>query len=509
MVIYRVGACKGTDVKIPTSQNFKLADCDINVLGICIDNLQDSYNQVLKKITAVTNVWKQHKLTLVGKVTMLNSLVGSLLMYHMQILPLIDKNIVIQINKIIENFIWHGRKPKIRTLTLQLPKCCGGLGLFDPEKRDKALKITWIKRMSSADEASLFLMRYCCKPKLNNQEFWYLNFKKEDVMSVCSPHGFWRSVVEAWAEYNYHEVDDIETMLSQCIWFNSHIRINNTVFCIYSLAQIGITQMQDFINVQQSRLYTYEKFCEVSPVPVDYLQFHQLISAIPKKWKAMLHMKQIPEQNAVAPYDQLEDQEKISPYVYKHMVYNENILESLVQKWQKYDIDLGIKDIRNAFMVKKLTKSTSLISFNYRLLHRVIFLNDRLFHMALVPTQSCEFCCIEKETVLHLFVECEVTRQLWTAITEYLAINSILKPCLSPINIFTNKIVESPIHFANLLCLIAKKKIYQAKCMKTKPDINAIIYELKFIRNIEKNNINTNKALKKFNNKWEEQLTIK
>ena len=146
--IFKLGPAQ-TAKKLKTTAEFRWEQSNINLLGILLDldKVENSYEGTTDRIEAITNMWKKRNLSLIGKITMLNSLVGALLVYKMQVLPSIDKNLVVKINRIVENFIWNGRKPKLKLAVLQGECEDGGLGLFDLEKRDAAFKITWLGRL--------------------------------------------------------------------------------------------------------------------------------------------------------------------------------------------------------------------------------------------------------------------------------------------------------------------------------------------------------------------------
>ena len=71
---------------------------------------------------------------------MVNTLVASLFVYKMMVLPIIPKHIVKHIDNIVRNYIWNGKKSKIAYNILQNPKKEGGLNLINITKKDKALK---------------------------------------------------------------------------------------------------------------------------------------------------------------------------------------------------------------------------------------------------------------------------------------------------------------------------------------------------------------------------------
>ena len=232
-VIYRIGALRNTNKTLNVSEKFRWADSKINILGIILDDVthKNSYNEIIQKMSTVTKMWSTRNLTLKDKITVANSLMGSLLVYHMQMLPTMDTKDMCKIKKLLEQFIWNGRKPKIRTEILCLDRQQGGMGLFDVQRKDRSVKISWIQHLNMMSENSKALAIYSIQPVIDNADFWYLNVKKEDMYDCCNPVGYWKDVMLAWCEYNFHEVENINQLLQQRIWYNSHIKIGNKIYC--------------------------------------------------------------------------------------------------------------------------------------------------------------------------------------------------------------------------------------------------------------------------------------
>ena len=57
-----------------------------------------------------------------GKIVIINTLVASLVMYKLQVLPKLESGYVNRFNDMIEHFLWNGSKPKIAIKILQLDK---------------------------------------------------------------------------------------------------------------------------------------------------------------------------------------------------------------------------------------------------------------------------------------------------------------------------------------------------------------------------------------------------
>ena len=113
--IFRIGALKDTNKKFKTSENFIWANADIDLLGVILDDEtkgENQYMKIINKMYTITRIWRQRGLSLKGKICVANSLLGSLLVYQMQMSPAITNNNAAKINRILEEFIWSGRKTK-------------------------------------------------------------------------------------------------------------------------------------------------------------------------------------------------------------------------------------------------------------------------------------------------------------------------------------------------------------------------------------------------------------
>ena len=114
--------------------------------------------------------------------------------------------------------------------------------------------------------------------------------------------------------------------------------------------------------------------------------------------------------------------------------------------------------------VYKLTNVPKLRSFQYRLSQRALVTNVNLYKWKISPTELCSFCCKKEETVIHLLVECEIVRQLWEQVSEY--IRDTYHPTslsITTYGIIFNRIVPGKSSIINFLCLITKQYIYRSE----------------------------------------------
>ena len=128
----------------------------VEVLGITVNEKDDQMIDenilpVLEKIKIILDTWKIQGLSLIGKILVCNSLVSSLLIYKMSVLPLLPQSIYKNFERLLLDFIWDGKRAKIPMEIVQGEKLQGGLGLFDIRKKDLALKINWIVRIQKSE----------------------------------------------------------------------------------------------------------------------------------------------------------------------------------------------------------------------------------------------------------------------------------------------------------------------------------------------------------------------
>ena len=173
---------------------------------------------------------------------------------------------------------------------MQLSKENAGLRLFNQLMKDKAIKVAWIKRLATADPASTNskLAMYHLQFKIKNSDLWYYNFNSKDVHQIACTTGFWGTALLAWAEYNFHQVNDTHEVPAQKVWCNSHLKVKGKMLYIKNLAEAGISQITDFYDEENRSFYTYTQLVQKYPIEINFLEYAQLLSCIPSQWKILL-----------------------------------------------------------------------------------------------------------------------------------------------------------------------------------------------------------------------------
>ena len=289
-VIYRVGSIRGTNIKLKLNRDFKWSNVSIDTLGIIV-NMQnfaqleaDNYTMVFEKAASIMNSWATRNATLLGKVTIINSLISSLFVYKMQVLPLMSKQYIARLNRMIADFIWNGKKPKIRLNVLQLDKRQGGRRLVDLSARDRSVKMEWVKRVSTGHDPVLTrLALYGINTKIKNAMFWECNLNEKDVGQLKCTNPFWEDVSKIWCKINFCNPFDCNEVENQIIWYNSHVKVRNCILFNSNMYHKGILYVKDLYD--KGVLRTRENMRETYECEITQMEYNSLIDAIPKNWK--------------------------------------------------------------------------------------------------------------------------------------------------------------------------------------------------------------------------------
>ena len=115
---------------------------------------------------------------------------------------------------------------------------------------------------------------------------------------------------------------------------------------------------------------------------------------------------------------------KATTLIYKILIGNKSLTpESSQKKWLEdcgLPIDGNINWAAAYLLAKKCTKSTKLIEFQFKFLHRRISTNTFLFRIGLRGDGNCSFCQTSLESIIHLFWSCCQTSHFWNRLIEWL-----------------------------------------------------------------------------------------
>ena len=98
-----------------------------------------NFNEKLEKVQNVLSCWKNRRLSLLGKITVLKSPIASQLVYILSPFPT-NHRALEEIKSIFYNFLWDGKGDKIKRHTMISDYESGGLKMIGIKSFNKALK---------------------------------------------------------------------------------------------------------------------------------------------------------------------------------------------------------------------------------------------------------------------------------------------------------------------------------------------------------------------------------
>ena len=121
--------------------------------------------------------------------------------------------------------------------------------LVNLAKRDRALKIEWIRKINTLDDPVLnFLAQYHLGLKIKEPVFWECNFCENDVHMFNCKTKFWEDLLKAWAEYNYSTPQTLEEILNQVLWYNSNVKIAGRFVMNEKMYGKGVIYVKDLVR---------------------------------------------------------------------------------------------------------------------------------------------------------------------------------------------------------------------------------------------------------------------
>ena len=502
-MVYRLGSARNSIAKWYTGKTLNWTDDPIDMLGIKVSHsdsemIQLNIDPILQKARATLALWKQRGLSLIGKILIINNLAASMLIYRMNVLPLLGKYYYQEFNKIILDFLWDGKKAKIPLRLLQGNKDDGGLALFNIEARDLSLKAAWVFKMD-CDPIIKELANLTLENKLD-KSIWKCNLKPDELKLIIDKNNFWVDVWKAWCTLSFVNPSSAEQVKHQFIWNNTKIHIQKRPFIWTHWYNLGIETVEDLID-ENGSLLTYEQLCTRTNAKVPFTEYHGLIQSIPTKWIDCL--KSANDAPFHDWYEILSQSPKKAKTLYWNLNAEDLLLRSTVHKWEKDESDnikVSEQELKGYILnVYKITNYPKARSFQYRLLTKALITNIKLAKWKIKSFDTCSFCNTSKESFKHLFQDCQLVQSFWERISKWLSIES---HTLTYENIMCNTIEQNPKRVKNALILFGKMHIYTRKCMNEQPDFHKYKNYVNQICTLEKEIARKNDRLAAHEIKW-------
>ena len=141
-----IGSYKDRAFTIPSSKPVTWTEGKVYALGVqfSTSEINESSINFCEKMRKILSSWSAKKLTLLGKIAVLKSLVVSQIVYVLSSLPT-PQGVIKEINSLSYEFLWGNKSDKIKRTEMINDYNKGGLKMIDLQSFNQSLKIKWIK----------------------------------------------------------------------------------------------------------------------------------------------------------------------------------------------------------------------------------------------------------------------------------------------------------------------------------------------------------------------------
>ena len=388
-------------------------------------------------------------------------------------------------------FLWNDKGDKIKRKVMISDSSEGGLKMIDITTLNKSHKATWIKKYLNTENCSKWKVFFDLElATYGGNAVFKGNLNKKDIGNLNIEDPFVKEVIEIWSETFFEKgIVSKDHFLALPLWQNSLIRINNAPVLCKDWLSKGITQVKHLMD-DSNNFLSLASFQNKYPLKVRPLTFFGIISAV-KPLQQQIPRSQLKYDNFMNTF--LKHQ-KPSRIVYKKLISNQAERPLLSQeRWQK-DIGSTAKvkiDWRKAYLLSAAcTKSSKLIDFNFRFLHRRLATNNFLQKIGIREDGTCTFCHDKKEDLLHLFWGCGKSRIFWNDLSIWLQACHMLSKenHLGMETALGLKPDDSNFKLQiNFFCLMAKHYIWICRSKERSPTQTNFLLSLKQTHQLENN----------------------
>jgi exonuclease III len=454
-------------------------------LGVYISNNLEEMTRTnidtkIKKIEDLLKLWNLRKLTILGKVRIVNTLIVPQMLYLGNVIH-IPKQYVTKYDQIITAFIWDNKPPKVKYKAMTNSIENGGLCLQDIASKLKSLKLKWITKMLDTTYSSPWKSYLNTKFKHNINEVPLHNLKENSYPTIYDK--FYTEIFNMWAGIHYDSPSNNEDMCRQEIWNNDNIRKENKHFLYKDWIDHKVMYIQDLLKHDGSFLKKVELENKYN-FSCKQLEYQSLIHAIPKHWKQELKkFKSVNLNYHVVKQCKIELdnirvhlEEASTKRLYWHLVSKISERPTSEKKWnEKIEFTITDEMWQTIYTNHLSIVDTTLGNFQFKITHRIIACNYNLKLWKIRENSLCENCA-ELDTIEHMLVNCEEVNTFWKRVFNWWASNMKIWFEVGTYEIvfgIPNDFGEQIINQLNFFILVAKYYIY--KCKKTASSMH--VYE--------------------------------
>ena len=194
---------KSTNSRLYTAKEVSWSSDSIRTLGIEItvnDDIEKlNILPLISKRENIINMWSWRQLTLYGKITIINTLLLSQVIYQLTVLPSPSEATLRRIDKILFDYFWDGKPHKIAKRIISNQYHLGGIKMPNVHLKKDALNCSWVVKIYN-NPAYTLCPSFDFYSKIDVKEIIKCNLSAADI-DYCSrkkPCQLWVDVIKSW-----------------------------------------------------------------------------------------------------------------------------------------------------------------------------------------------------------------------------------------------------------------------------------------------------------------------
>ena len=409
----------------------------IKILGVYFSaekeasTIELNWKRKIDSILKMINSWNKRNISMYGKIILCKTFILSKINYLIQSLSL-PEQVLAEIDRIMFRFIWQKSISNKRVVErISRNMMCqdtqfGGLKMISVKDQQNIFHINWIKKINEHDNNFKHLVNYLTK-NVGGISYIMKGCNLENPHSVLDnliESYFWKKAICTWCKLGfqlYSPSTATEELLYKPLFLNEEFKYHNVSLHFPQWIQQNLLYIHDLF--QNNYFLDYKELVRVvKNNPGFIFEYNALFNSIPNSWKVKL--------NNI-------DQE---------LVQKAKTLMSYKTKFENYILNLNNKEIRKLILTKKsitrynekfwkrklnvdiskhymcannATKESRLRLLHFKIMHNIYPTNILLCKMNVRPNNLCNNCQVP-DFIEHFFVECQLIRDFWRHVINYI-----------------------------------------------------------------------------------------
>lgn len=349
-----------------------------------------------------------------------------LINYLLSMLPLLaSEEFHSRVGKMINNFIWSGKKPRISLKKLRLEKKLGGgLNILDP----KLMQLAFLARQG----AQWLLPPQSYTPVWLDLERALLSNLAPGVMLTANKHPLATNPILKYTKLAGLTVDrkmeiSIKNTYWESIWLNSTIKYRGRPLHMEKWEQLGISTPKDLFNDNDP--LTFEALKDKYKL-LD-LEFYNFLKIKTALTKANLTEKSTP--SIIKYMANLNILGHQAAHIYKLLRPATSNLNIKITSYWESILHTNLSEAERHQLWNSATQhkvSPTLAQTKFWLLHKLYWTPARLERLGLRKDDRCWNCDSTGGNLTHMILDCPKIAKFWEEVFKF--INSTFKTKLTP-----------------------------------------------------------------------------